>query len=83
MKHRRMLRPYARGPQGFDHPVDTATAIAIIYRIKEVGARRIVFTGGDPLKRQDSGTLIQQAHEIGLQVALSTTGDELTAAFLD
>jgi len=75
--------PYCWGPQGFEHPVDTDTARRIIARIKEVGARRIVFTGGDPLKRQDAGALIQQAHAIGLQVALSTTGDELTAAFLD
>jgi len=75
--------PYCWGPQGFEHPVDTDTAILIINRVKEVGARRIVFTGGDPLKRPDIGPLIRHAKEIGLEVALSTTGDELTEAFLD
>jgi MoaA/NifB/PqqE/SkfB family radical SAM enzyme len=75
--------PYCWGPQGFEHPVDTNMALAIVTRVKDVGARRIVFTGGDPLKRPDIGSLIRHAKGIGLQVALSTTGDELTAAFLD
>jgi MoaA/NifB/PqqE/SkfB family radical SAM enzyme len=75
--------PYCWGPQGFEQPVDTETALRIIDRVKEVGARRIVFTGGDPLKRTDIGLLIRHAKEIGLEVALSTTGDELTPAFLD
>ena len=75
--------PYCWGPQGYDHPVETAAARRIITRVKQVGARRIVFTGGDPLKRPDIGLLLQHARQVGLQVALSTTGDELTAAFLD
>lgn len=74
--------PYCWGPQGFEHPVDKDTAFKIIERIKQVGARRIVFTGGDPLKRSDVGSLIRQAKKIGLEVALSTTGDELKANFL-
>jgi MoaA/NifB/PqqE/SkfB family radical SAM enzyme len=32
--------PYCWGPQGFEHPVDTATARRIIARIKEVGAAK-------------------------------------------
>lgn len=75
--------PYCWGPQGYDHPVDTTTAINIITYVKQVGARRIVFTGGDPLKRPDIGVLLRHAREIGLQVALSTTGDEVTPAFLE
>lgn len=74
--------PYCWGPQDFEHPVDTATATRIISRVKDVGARRIVFTGGDPLKRLDIGSLIRHARDIGLEVALSTTGDELSEAFL-
>jgi MoaA/NifB/PqqE/SkfB family radical SAM enzyme len=50
--------------------------------VKEVGARRIVFTGGDPLKRSDIGELIRHAKEIGLEAAVSTTGDQVTPAFL-
>ncbi len=74
---------YCWGPQRFEHPVDEGVALRIISRVKEVGARRIVFTGGDPLKRSDIGLLIRHAKRIGLEVALSTTGDELTREFLE
>ena len=74
--------PYCWGPQDFENPVDTETALRIIERVKHVGVTRIVFTGGDPLKRADTGLLIRHAKDIGLEVALSTTGDELTEAFL-
>jgi MoaA/NifB/PqqE/SkfB family radical SAM enzyme len=74
--------PYCWGPQDFEHPVDTATALRIISHVKEVGASRIVFTGGDPLKRTDMAELIHHAKSIGLEVALSTTGDQLTREFL-
>ncbi len=74
--------PYCWGPQDFENPVDTATALRIVSRVKEVGAGRIVFTGGDPLKRADVAELIDDAKSIGLEVALSTTGDQLTQEFL-
>ncbi len=74
--------PYCWGPQGFEQPIDTDTALRIVERVKEIGARRIVFTGGDPLKRPDIGQLIRHAKTIGLEVALSTTGDELRPDFL-
>jgi MoaA/NifB/PqqE/SkfB family radical SAM enzyme len=73
---------YCWGPQGIPE-VDTETALAIITKIAAVGSRRIVFTGGDPLQRADLGTLITHAAAEGLEVAVSTTGDELTASFLD
>jgi MoaA/NifB/PqqE/SkfB family radical SAM enzyme len=74
--------PYCWGPM--DIPaVDTATALAIISKIADTGARRIVFTGGDPLQRDDIGALVEHADTIGLEVAVSTTGDQLTASFLD
>jgi len=74
--------PYCWGPQNIENPVLTSTSKKIIRKIKDIGARRIVFTGGDPLKRKDIGKLIRFAKDIGLEVALSTTGDELTPAFL-
>lgn len=73
--------PYCWGPMGYEHPVDTITAKRIIEKIKKVGAQRIVFTGGDPLKRADVGELILHAKKIDLEIALSTTGDELTSDF--
>jgi MoaA/NifB/PqqE/SkfB family radical SAM enzyme len=74
--------PYCWGPQDFENPVSTAKALKIIAHIKSLGARRIVFTGGDPLKREDSVKLIHHAKTVGLEVALSTTGDELKLGFL-
>jgi len=73
--------PYCWGPQDIENPVSTATTKRIIKKIKEIGAKRIVFTGGDPLKRKDIGKLIRYAKNTGLEVALSTTGDELTKTF--
>jgi MoaA/NifB/PqqE/SkfB family radical SAM enzyme len=72
---------YCWGPQDIE-AVDTQTALAIVTRIASGPARRIVFTGGDPLKRKDIGTLIRAAKAGGLEVAVSTTGDELTEVFL-
>ena len=74
--------PYCWGPMDYQHPVNTTTAKRIITNIKEVGAQRIVFTGGDPLKRTDIGELIMHAKKVDLEVALSTTGDELTTKLL-
>jgi MoaA/NifB/PqqE/SkfB family radical SAM enzyme len=74
--------PYCWGPMNFEHVVDTDTAKKIITKIKSVGARRIVFTGGDPLTRKDIGELIQHANSVKLEIAVSTTGDEITAKFL-
>jgi MoaA/NifB/PqqE/SkfB family radical SAM enzyme len=74
--------PYCWGPQGFENPVDTPTARAIVARIADLGIPRIVFTGGDPLLRGDVGELIDLAKSSGLEVALSTTGDELSREFL-
>jgi molybdenum cofactor biosynthesis enzyme MoaA len=73
---------YCWGPQGIPS-VDTATARSIVAKIAATGSRRIVFTGGDPLQRADLGELIHHAAAHGLEVAVSTTGDRLTAGFLD
>ena len=75
--------PYCWGPRRFRNPVDTETAQRIITRIKELGVRRIVFTGGDPLQRSDAPDLLRFAKEIGLETALSTTGDFVTPEILE
>jgi MoaA/NifB/PqqE/SkfB family radical SAM enzyme len=74
--------PYCWGPRRFRNPVDTETAQSIIDRIAELGVRRIVFTGGDPLQRPDAPALIRYAKDIGLETALSTTGDFVTPEIL-
>jgi MoaA/NifB/PqqE/SkfB family radical SAM enzyme len=82
--------PYCWGPRRFRHHVDAESAQRIITRIKELGVRRIVFTGGDPLQHPEAVRLIKYAKETGLETALSTTGDFVTietlqglAPFLD
>ncbi len=74
--------PYCWGPRRLRNPVDTETAHRIIARIKELGVRRIVFTGGDPLQRPDALDLIRYAKQVGLETALSTTGDLITPELL-
>jgi len=75
--------PYCWGPQDFDETeADSKTAAAIVRKIAQSGARRIVFTGGDPILRADIGMLIRSAKQEGLEVALSATGDELTHSFV-
>ena len=75
--------PYCWGPQDFDDTeVDSKTAASIVRKIVQSGAQRIVFTGGDPILRPDIGMLIRLAKQEGLEVALSTTGDELTRSFV-
>jgi sulfatase maturation enzyme AslB (radical SAM superfamily) len=73
--------PYCWGPQDIEE-VDTETAKHILLHVAAYGAQRVVFTGGDPLKRRDIGELVRFAKDIGLEVALSATGDELTEEFL-
>lgn len=75
--------PYCWGPRRFRDPVDTRIARHIIARIQELGVRRIVFTGGDPLQRLDAPDLVRFAKQIGLETALSTTGDFITREILE
>ena len=75
--------PYCWGPRRFRNPVDTEIAQCILTRIKGLGVRRVVFTGGDPLQRSDTPDLIRYAKEIGLETALSTTGDFVTPEILE
>jgi MoaA/NifB/PqqE/SkfB family radical SAM enzyme len=74
--------PYCWGPRRFRNPIDTENAQRIIVRIKELGIRRIVFTGGDPLQNPEAVELIRFAKETGLETALSTTGDFVTSEIL-
>lgn len=75
--------PYCWGPRRLRNAVDTESAQRIIAYIAELGVRRIVFTGGDPLQRPDAVDLVWYAKECGLETALSTTGDRLTPELLE
>ena len=75
--------PYCWGPRRFRNPVETETAKRILARIRDLGVRRVVFTGGDPLQRPDAPGLIRFAKEVGLETALSTVGDLVTSEILE
>ncbi|MGD8699973.1 MAG: radical SAM protein [Gemmatimonadales bacterium] len=75
--------PYCWGPKDFSAPVDTATALRIVWRVSQLGAKRIVFTGGDPLTRPDTRLLILYARDLGLSVTLATAGERLSGDFLE
>jgi pyruvate-formate lyase-activating enzyme len=79
----RQACPYCWGPRRFRVDVDTETARRIIARIKDLGVQRIVFTGGDPLWRPDAVELVRYARKMGLETALSTTGDFVTPGILE
>ncbi len=74
--------PYCWGPQDIKNEVNWREAVTIVRKAAETGARRIVFTGGDPLLRTDLGMLIRVARECDLEVAVSATGDALHPGFL-
>ncbi len=73
--------PYCWGPLEVAQ-VKKREALKIVEKVHQHGIRRIVFTGGDPLRRRDIGRLVKHAKAFGLEVALSTTGDKLTRGFL-
>lgn len=60
------------GPAGED--LDTETWIGLIAGMARAGTRRVSFTGGEPLLRQDAGRLIHEARRRGLAVNVSTGG---------
>ncbi len=74
--------PYCWGPLDVEPAVRKGAALQIVEKVAQHGIGRIVFTGGDPLQRRDAGKLIRHAKNLGLEVALSTTGDKLTKWFL-
>ena len=74
--------PYCWGPRGFRQEVSTATAGRILRRIAALGIHRVVFTGGDPVLRKDLPALARRAKTLGLEVALSTSGDALRPSLL-
>ena len=53
---------------------DFTTIISVINQLKAAGASAIVFSGGEPLLREDIADLIKYTHDKGLITYLSTNG---------
>lgn len=62
--------------------LSTGEALRLIGSVAELGARSLVFTGGEPLLRKDLLELIQHTRDLGIQPVLATNGTLLTNATL-
>lgn len=54
--------------------LDTAQLLTLIRGIREAGATRLQFVGGEPMLRKDFGELVCAAKEAGLYVTMSSMG---------
>ncbi|RLF23837.1 MAG: hypothetical protein DRN15_01855 [Thermoprotei archaeon] len=63
--------------------LNTTKAIKVIEEAADYGVRRIVFTGGEPLVRQDIWKLVRTAREHSMEVAIITSGWLLSSEVLE
>lgn len=82
--HRCQLRcPHcyaAAESRGFSDEMSTAEVKDVLGQIRALGALQVVFTGGEPLLREDIFELVAHAHRLGLVTRLNSNGGLLTAA---
>ena len=60
--------------------LSTTEALGVIDDLADMGVPLILFTGGEPLMREDIQNLARHAKERGLKMALSTNGTLITPA---
>ncbi|MGI5912058.1 MAG: putative heme d1 biosynthesis radical SAM protein NirJ2 [Syntrophomonadaceae bacterium] len=65
---------YREAGAKLDEELDTSQAKKLIREIKKAGFRIMIFSGGEPLMRQDIYELGEYATEQGLRVVLGTNG---------
>lgn len=65
------------GRNGVDE-MSTEELKVVIDQLKGLGALQLIFTGGEPLLREDLFDLVAHAHDIGLITRISTNGLLLT-----
>lgn len=63
--------------------LDTAGALAVLDRLADGGVEVIIFSGGEPLLREDLFTLIDRATARGISPHLSSNGTLITKAVAD
>jgi MoaA/NifB/PqqE/SkfB family radical SAM enzyme len=56
----------------------TRAMIGVLDQFKALGALQVLFTGGEPLLREDVFELVAHAHRLGLLTRISTNGEFLT-----
>jgi MoaA/NifB/PqqE/SkfB family radical SAM enzyme len=54
--------------------LNTKQALSLIEQISDIGAKQVIFSGGEPLLRKDIYNLIYEAKSLGLEVELLSNG---------
>ncbi len=57
----------------------TEELLRVLGEIRRAGGRRVQFTGGEPMLREDVGTVLARARELGFFAGLSTNGFQVPA----
>ncbi|MFI5937560.1 StsB family radical SAM/SPASM domain sactipeptide maturase [Actinoplanes sp. NPDC051494] len=63
---------YASSEKCLPGELNTAESMDLVTQIAELGARTIVFTGGEPMLRKDLFTVVEHARSVGLLVNVIT-----------
>lgn len=65
---------YDRYDEEKDREMNTEQILGIIDQLEAMGTRRIGFSGGEPLLRDDIGTILRHAMSRGMECGLNTNG---------
>jgi MoaA/NifB/PqqE/SkfB family radical SAM enzyme len=57
--------------------MNTEKLKSILLEMKKCGTKRVQFTGGEPMMREDIGEIIRYSKELGFFVGLSTNGHQI------
>ncbi len=61
--------------EGDKEDFSTDEILSMISEVSEMGTKKVLFTGGEPLLRDDIGKFVRKAKEEGLSVNINTNGD--------
>lgn len=62
------------GFEGKKKEFKTEEALSLLEQLSDLGTRKIIFTGGEPLLRDDIGRLLSKSKELGMEVNVNTNG---------
>lgn len=71
---------YASSEKCLPGELDTAESLELVSQIAELGARTIVFTGGEPMLRKDLFQVVEHACALGLKANIITNATMIRSA---
>ncbi len=63
-------------------PLSTREVESVIDQARNLGTLEVIFSGGDPLLRQDIAQLVRHAHDAGMLTRINTNGLNLSRAMV-